>query len=51
MTAIVQTFTLQGYKIINQLFSNEYVQLASQNLSFDFLLMAAFFEYKKLIKK
>lgn len=51
MSAIVHSLTLNGYKLINQIFNNEYVQLATQNLSVDFVLMAVIVETKKLIGK
>jgi hypothetical protein len=51
MAAIIQSFTLYGYKIVHQIFNNHYVQLATQNLSVDFVLMAIVVETKKMIGK
>lgn len=51
MAAIIQSFTLYGYKIVHQIFNNHYVQLATQNLSVDFVLIAIVVETKKMIGK
>lgn len=51
MLATIQSFTANGYKLLYQFLSNDYMQLATQNLSFDFVLMAIFVEMKKRIVK
>ena len=51
MTAIINSAALGGFKIVNQIMNNEYVQLATQNLSVDFIMVALLVEARKIIKK
>lgn len=50
MTAIINSAALNGFKIVNQIMNNEYVQLATQNLSVDFIMVALLVEARRLIK-
>lgn len=51
MLETIQSFTANGYKLLYQFLSNDYVQIATQNLSLDFVLMAIFVEIRKRITK
>ena len=51
MTTIIQNTTTSGYKIVNSILQNEYVQLSAQYLTVDFIIMALVIESKKIIHK
>lgn len=44
MTTIIQNTTTFGYKIVNSILQNEYVQLSAQYLTVDFMIMALIIE-------
>ena len=47
MTTIIHSATTSGYKIVNSILQNEYVQLSAQYLTADFMIMALVIESKK----
>ena len=51
MLASIQSFTANGYKLLYQFLSNDYLKIATQNLSFDIVVMAIFVEIRKRITK
>ncbi|MFN3272272.1 MAG: hypothetical protein ACK40Y_06950 [Cloacibacterium caeni] len=51
MTTIIQNTTTFGYKIVNSILQNEYVQLSAQYLTADFIIMALVIESKKILHK
>ena len=51
MTTIIHSATTSGYKIVNSILQNEYVQLSAQYLTADFMIMALIIEPKKILHK
>ena len=51
MTTIIHSATTSGYKIVNSILQNEYVQLSAQYLTVDFMIMALIIESKKNLHK
>lgn len=50
MTTIINNAVIFGYKMVNTVLQNEYVQLSTQCLT-DFIIMALVIESKKATKK